>query len=237
MLDVLVFCGFFAWCAAILMFAARRWVVLSQGGPWRDHVSMASGMDEGGGAPPSPPRAGGGGPPSSLPPELLIRAWLLRPGSLRLLRKWVMRLLVPRQDSRDVAQDVAVAALRSAHTYNPAVARPERWMNGIAVHTVAHWRDRARHRHEVVTDPEEDERRLDETPTAEEQIGAEERRLDVLDSIQRLHPADRSLLIAHDIDGIPMSEIAAQLRIPLSTAYKWRARALAALAELLRADE
>lgn len=110
-------------------------------------------------------------------------------------------------------------------------------MNGIAVHTVAHWHDRARHRYEVVTDPEEHQGRLGEAPTAEAQIGAEERRLHVLDSIQRLRPEDRSLLIAHDIDGIPMSEIAEQRGIPLSTAYKWRTRALAALAEILRADE
>jgi RNA polymerase sigma-70 factor (ECF subfamily) len=55
--------------------------------------------------------------------------------------------------------------------------------------------------------------------------------------VQSLEPDLRSVLVGHGIDGIPMTEIAEQRGIPLSTAYKWRSRALAALEAIAREAE
>jgi RNA polymerase sigma-70 factor (ECF subfamily) len=46
------------------------------------------------------------------------------------------------------------------------------------------------------------------------------------------------VLVAYEIDGIPMTEVAERHGIPLSTAYKWRARAKAVLrAAMVRQPE
>jgi DNA-directed RNA polymerase specialized sigma24 family protein len=44
----------------------------------------------------------------------------------------------------------------------------------------------------------------------------------------------RATLAAHDLNGIPMLELAQQFRVPLRTAYRWRAQGLAALADAFR---
>jgi len=49
----------------------------------------------------------------------------------------------------------------------------------------------------------------------------------------RLEREARAILIAYYLDGIPMVEIADQRGIPVSTAYKWRRRALGALRRIL----
>jgi RNA polymerase sigma factor (sigma-70 family) len=140
---------------------------------------------------------------------------------------WLERLGVPLRDRRDVAQEVFLAAHQSFHTYDPMRSRPERWLNKITVHVSAHYRDRAQHRREELT-PEDFFDGVDDQPGPDELIGCEQDRLEVLDMLQMLDVDLRSVLIAHDIDGIPMAEIAEQHGIPLSTAYKWRARALQA---------
>ena len=49
----------------------------------------------------------------------------------------------------------------------------------------------------------------------------------VLELLHHLDVDAHSILVAHDLDGVPMADLAQQRGIPLSTAYKWRARALA----------
>ncbi|EYF07024.1 RNA polymerase sigma factor [Chondromyces apiculatus] len=140
---------------------------------------------------------------------------------------WLERLGVPIRDRRDVSQEVLMAAHQSFHTYDPMRSRPERWLNKITVHVAAHYRDRAQHRREELT-PDDAFEVIDEQPGPDEQIMLEQDRLEVIDVLQTLEVDLRSVLIAHDIDGIPMMEIADQHGIPLSTAYKWRARAVTA---------
>ena len=139
---------------------------------------------------------------------------------------WLDRLGVPLRDRHDVAQEVFLAVHQSFHTYDPMRARPERWINKITVNIAAHYRDRAQHRREELT-PDSFFDAIDEQPGPDFQIEQEEERLGVLDMLQALDVDLRSVLIAHDIDGIPMADIAEEHGIPLSTAYKWRARALA----------
>lgn len=152
---------------------------------------------------------------------------LFRKKTIASVWHWLERLGVPLRDRRDVAQEVFLAAHQSFHTYDPMRSRPERWLNKITVHIAAHYRDRAQHRREELT-PKNFFDVVDEAPAPDEQMRSEQERLQVLDLLQSLDPELRSVLIAHDIDGIPMADIAAQHGIPLSTAYKWRARAIQA---------
>jgi RNA polymerase sigma-70 factor (ECF subfamily) len=71
----------------------------------------------------------------------------------------------------------------------------------------------------------------------DEEIEQEEARLRLLELLQHVDPKLRYVLVEHDLNHIPMREVAAQLGITINTAYKWRARALTALAgEIHRMD-
>ncbi|WP_437625866.1 RNA polymerase sigma factor [Sorangium sp. So ce1151] len=145
---------------------------------------------------------------------------------------WLKRLGVPRRDRRDILQDVFLAGYQSFPTYDPLRARPERWLNRITVHVAAHYRDRAHHRREELSSGDAP-RVVDERPNAEEQMDAEQTRSLILTRLSSLDAAERRILIEHDIDGVPMATVAEQHGIPLSTAYKWRTRAISSLRALL----
>ncbi|AGP34209.1 hypothetical protein SCE1572_06680 [Sorangium cellulosum So0157-2] len=81
-----------------------------------------------------------------------------------------------------------------------------------------------------------------ETPdprrNAEAELLAEQSRLHLLDALLRADPEAAGILVARNLDERPMREIVEMAGIPLSTAYKMRARARAALrAELERLKE
>ncbi|WP_437319950.1 RNA polymerase sigma factor [Sorangium sp. So ce385] len=146
---------------------------------------------------------------------------------------WLKRLGVPRRDRSDILQDVFLAGYQSFPTYDPLRARPERWLNRITVHVAAHYRDRAHHRREELSSGQAPRRVADERPNAEEQIDAEQTRSLILSRLGSLQTEEQRILIEHDIEGLPMATIAEQHGIPLSTAYKWRTRAIASLRALI----
>src|SRR5262245_45785867 len=76
---------------------------------------------------------------------------LFRPKTFESVCRWLVALGVPSRDLSDLAQDVLLAAFESFHSYEPQRTRPERWLNGIAVHVAGHYRDLARHRRERLT--------------------------------------------------------------------------------------
>jgi len=161
------------------------------------------------------------------------RAWSLvfRRRTFKLVWLWLERLGVPIRDRRDVRQDVFLAAHQSWPSYDPLGARPERWLNRITLHIASRYRERALHRCEVLTSGGFEEI-VDEGPGPDERFFQEERRTTLLDLLGEIDLDQRAVLVAHAIDGIPMAEVAEQRGIPLSTAYKWRVRALAALSEV-----
>lgn len=146
--------------------------------------------------------------------------------------RWLRRLGVARRDRADVRQAVFLEARRRWHTFDPTRARPECWLNAITVHLAARHNARAVHRREVLTS-----RAFANVASSERgpegQLAAEERRRMLFEMLDLLHPSDRSVIIAHDIDEIPMVTIAAHVGMPLSTLYKWRTRGLADLRVLL----
>ncbi|WP_434041586.1 MULTISPECIES: RNA polymerase sigma factor [Sorangium] len=170
-----------------------------------------------------PRRPGQGGPPEK------ERAFelLFREKTFALVWRWLTRLGVPLRDRGDLAQDVLLSAYLSFDNYKPEISRPERWLNRIAVHTAAHYRERAQHRYEELVSEEEFPVLVDQSKTPDELMISDQERLMVLELLHHLDVDAHSILVAHDLDGVPMADIAQQRGIPLSTAYKWRARALA----------
>ncbi|WP_437687306.1 RNA polymerase sigma factor [Sorangium sp. So ce176] len=150
-----------------------------------------------------------------------------------LVRRWLRLLGVPRRDRRDVAQNVMLAAHESFGNYDPARGPPDRWLNRIAVHTASHYAERARRRVEEPL-PDDFDAELEE-PSAEEQIISECDRLFALSVLREIDGELGAVLMAHDIEGVPMADFASQSGIPLSTAYKRRTRALSAF-QLLAAQ-
>jgi RNA polymerase sigma factor (sigma-70 family) len=139
------------------------------------------------------------------------------------------------QDRRDLSQDVFFAAYRSFPTYDPLRGRLDPWLNKITINVAGQYWKRVRHRREQLT-PDDALDALDapdNTPGPDEQLVREQERRMVLDLLQTVDADRRAVLLAHDVDGVPMVEIAEQLGIPVSTAYRWRARAMEALGEAL----
>lgn len=151
---------------------------------------------------------------------------LFREETFSLVWRWLTRLGIPLRDRRDLAQDILFSAYQSFENYKPEISRPERWLNRITVHTAAHYWERAQHRYEELVTDEELPIVVDESQPPDQLIMAEQERLMVLELLQQLDVDAYWILVAHDLDGIPMAELAQQRGIPLSTAYKWRARAL-----------
>jgi RNA polymerase sigma-70 factor, ECF subfamily len=154
---------------------------------------------------------------------------LFHPRTLTAVGSWLEHLGVPRQDRGDLTQEVFLAACRSFASYEVDRARPERWLNGITVRVAARYHERARRRRDEVTPEDLAVELTDERPGPEERLAAEEERRLALTLLDAADAGPRAVLVAHDLDELPMAEIAARRGLPLSTTYRWRARALEAL--------
>ena len=142
---------------------------------------------------------------------------------------YLRRLGVPEADVEDAVHDVFVVAHRRYGTYDPS--RPLRpWLLGIAFRIAAQWR--RRHRLEVtVADPEPE--RPDETRTPDELVASQQVRSRLQAALSQLDIHQRAVVVMHDLDGIPVPEIARSLEVPLNTVYSrlrlGRAKVTAAL--------
>jgi RNA polymerase sigma factor (sigma-70 family) len=157
-----------------------------------------------------------------------------RPKTRGLVWRWLRRLGIPKHVRRDVRQDVFLAAHESFHSYDPEKARPERWLNKIAVHVAAHYNARARYRTAAVVEGVNLESIPDEHPLPDELIEREETRRMVQDALQTIDRGLGDVVIAYDIDGRLIPDIAAERGMAPSTVYKWRTRGHIALAEELK---
>jgi RNA polymerase sigma-70 factor, ECF subfamily len=159
------------------------------------------------------------------------RAWryLFRRETLQSVRRWLRKLGVAEQDCHDVAQVVMVQALYAFPGYSPERGRPERWLNSIAVHVALHHEEKTRRRRARATPTERARELVDDRPSAEAALCAEEARRRLLVALCEIQPDLGRILCAHDLDEIPMKDVARAMGIPLSTAYKRRTSALSAL--------
>ncbi|MDC0678276.1 sigma-70 family RNA polymerase sigma factor [Sorangium atrum] len=153
-------------------------------------------------------------------------ARLFCPAVVRAVLRWLRRLGVPLCHRTDVAGQVWLDAWESWPRFDPKRGRPERWLNAITVHVASHYRERMQYRREELVDLID---LPDPAPDAFAAMEADSIRTGAVDAVNELDPQLRFVLRAHDLDGIPMAQVAEDAGLPLSTLYKRRTNALGAL--------
>jgi RNA polymerase sigma-70 factor, ECF subfamily len=127
-------------------------------------------------------------------------------GSLR-------RLGVPRADLEDVAHEVFLVMHRRWDAYDDL--RPLRpWLFGIAFRVATSQRRRGAR--EVPSDIHDAQ---DRGLSPDDAAAASETRGHLLKALAHVPLERRAVLLMHDLDELPMREIAEQLELPLFTAY------------------
>ena len=143
------------------------------------------------------------------------------------------RFGVREADLEDLVQDVFLKIHVRSADYD--AARPLRpWLFGFAYRVAADYRRLARHRVESHTASGEV---ASGEPSVDERIESREERNLVRQALESVELDRRAVLVLHDLDEVPVPEVALALGIPLNTAYSRLrlARAeLAAAAKRLR---
>jgi RNA polymerase sigma-70 factor, ECF subfamily len=129
------------------------------------------------------------------------------------LMRTFQRLGVASSDAEDLAHEVFLVLRRTWHEYDPA--RPLKpYLFGIAFRVAAsHRRRRWREVPFAVVEG------LDHSPRPDQLVEANQARTLVLGALQRIPIPRRVVLVMHDLDEIPVQEVAETLAIPLFTAY------------------
>lgn len=129
--------------------------------------------------------------------------------------KTLRRLGAPAQDIEDLAHDLFVVVYRHLSEYDPA--RPLRpWLFGIAVRVVADFRRSPRSAREFLGETAEP---VDGAPTPHENLEGAEARAVLMKALDGLDLDRRAVFVMHELDELPVPEIADTLAIPLNTAY------------------
>jgi RNA polymerase sigma-70 factor, ECF subfamily len=160
----------------------------------------------------------------------------------RIIARKLQRAGLAEDEADDLTQDVMLAAWEASeeNRYRPDPSVPpkealRRWLRKVAYHHLGHHFEAMKVRQAVMS-PARPRGRSTAT-LADEALISQDDRLDLLRALQELEPDLQDIVVAHDLDGLPMKEIAAAHGLPLSTAYKRRVRALRALAALRPAEE
>lgn len=125
------------------------------------------------------------------------------------------RLGVRPSELEDVAHDTFVAVYRHFAERDPS--RPIKpWLFGFCYRIASDHRKLARHRHEAP--PPAVEPRAEGPLPDEEVEDARLRRL-VLATLDAMDFDKKSLVVMHDLEGLPVPEIAGLLALPLNTTY------------------
>lgn len=116
-------------------------------------------------------------------------------------------------DVEDLAHEVFLVVHRRLGDYDPS--RPLRpWLFGIAVRVVASGR-RKRGAIGNETPPE----LTDPAPGADRRVEAQQARDLLVAALSRLPLDQRAVVVLHDVDGLPVPEIALALDLPINTVY------------------
>jgi RNA polymerase sigma-70 factor, ECF subfamily len=129
--------------------------------------------------------------------------------------KTLRRLGAPPRDLEDLTHDVFVVVHRHLGDYDSA--RPLRpWLFGIAVRVVSDFRRLGRNAREI---PGEQVEAIDAAPSPHERLEATEARALFMKALDTLDLERRAVFVMHELDEVPVPEIATTLSIPLNTAY------------------
>ena len=143
------------------------------------------------------------------------------------------RLGIAESERVDLAQEVFVRVHQTIATYDPnRPARP--WLFAFAFRIASDHRRRARHRFEVVGDTFE---AASDALSAEAGLDVVRRRARLMAALDRLDDDRRAVLVLHEIEEVPIPEVARVLEIPEGTAYTRLRAGRAELARLLKGSE
>lgn len=118
-------------------------------------------------------------------------------------------------DVEDLAHDVFLAVHTHLGTFDRS--RPIKpWLFGISFRVASHFKRRPGYRREEIGEGKDV---LDDAPLADAKIETEQKRTLVLAALDALDDDRRAVLVMHDLDELPMKEIAEVLGIPVFTAY------------------
>lgn len=144
---------------------------------------------------------------------------------LDFIHRCLRRYGVQGADAEDLAQDVFFVMWRRWSAFD--ASRPLRpWLSGIA------YKVTRRHQRKIgrfVPQPTVD--KPDDAPTAEDAIDSARAGVRVRKALSTLSEKHRSVLVLHDMEGLPMREIASRMEVPLFTAYSRLRLAREALAK------
>ncbi|WP_441290713.1 RNA polymerase sigma factor [Sorangium sp. KYC3313] len=129
--------------------------------------------------------------------------------SFELFRRLARRFGVPARDAEDVAQDALLRGL-DAEGRIEAGGDPAPYRVAIAANQARDHVRSARRRREVLT-PSHDPELHDEHPTPEELLRWREREAVLWELIDGVEPKYRDILIKHDLEEIPLTQIAVEL--------------------------
>jgi RNA polymerase sigma-70 factor, ECF subfamily len=125
------------------------------------------------------------------------------------------RLGVRPADLEDVTHDVFLTVYRKLDVYD--AERPLRpWLFAFAYRAASDYRRLARHREEPTEDIPEPEASF---ARGDEMLERKQESALVHAALAQIDLDRRAVLVAHEIDGTPMKDVAAALGIPLNTAY------------------
>lgn len=136
---------------------------------------------------------------------------------------WVHTLLrrlgVRDRDVQDVVQRALIALHAHWSEYHPK--RPLRpWLRVFVHRAAADYRKLAGVRHETLfNDVDAMSAIVDETPSAEANLEAHERRALLMDALDELDFDRRTVLVLAEFEELPVPEIAAMLDLPVATVH------------------
>lgn len=168
-------------------------------------------------------------PPSAAaaptPPDRVPTTVLGTPDFERLFTEfapYVLRVLprmgVAAADAEDVAQDVFLTVYRALPAFEGR-SSVRTWVYGICIRVAGNYRQRAHRRHEQLMAAPEERTPLRDGRTPARELEAQ-RTLAALDAaLNQLSDVQRVVFVLHEIEQLPVSEIAAMLECPKFTVY------------------
>jgi RNA polymerase sigma-70 factor, ECF subfamily len=122
---------------------------------------------------------------------------------------------VAERDLDDVSQEVFLIVFRKLPIFDPQRSM-RAWIYGICVRIARDYRNRAHTRHEVLVDDVSDEVGGATSDVASDTLAAQRRLQQML---ERLDEDKRAVFVLHELEGLPMNEVAELVQCPVKTAY------------------
>jgi RNA polymerase sigma factor (sigma-70 family) len=140
------------------------------------------------------------------------------------IRRTLAQLGVASSDRRDVEQEVLRAISRGLPMFDPELsANPSNalrgWLFAICERQAANHRRARLRRGELLLSNEELDNGPGDGPTSEERLVAAQHRAIVLRLVDELEPQRRAVLVAYELEGLPMAQVAVACAIPVNTAW------------------